>query len=240
MNKKIILIAAVIGFFAGCISCSITPLVKLKGNGDLVTSEKTFSAFDKINVSGRAEVRFHTAQEYRAVVTVDENLDEYVEIVIKNNVLIIGIKSGYSYSFTKFLVDVYCPNLTGVLVSGSGSFENVDELTASTFETSVTGSGKIKVAIECESFSAKVTGSGAITITGNSKDANISITGSGKFNGNEFKINDATVRTTGSGNMDIYVTDNLKVNITGSGGINYRGEPIIESHVTGSGRIRKR
>ena len=238
MNNKIIWVAAVIGIFAGCVSCCVTFPTRIKGNGNVVTSEKTVSAFDKIRVSNSAVVRFHASQEYRAVVTVDENLDEYVEIVTGNNVLNIGTESG-SYSFTKFQVDVYCPVLTGVSMSGSGNFENVDKITTSTFETSISGSGRIKVTIDCENFSAKISGSGGITAIGNGKDADIVISGSGRFNGNEFNINNAIVRISGSGNANVCVTDNLNVTISGSGGINYRGEPKIDSKVSGSGRIKK-
>ena len=235
-SKKIIWVTAIIGIFACCVSC--TSFLPIKGNGNLVTSEKTVSEFEKINVSGSAEVRFHASQEYRAVVTVDENLDEYVEIVTKNNVLNIGTKSG-SYSFTKFLVDIYCPILTAASVSGSGSFKNMEKITVSTFETAVSGSGKIAAEVECESFSARISGSGNIMVTGNSQNADIGISGSGKFSGDEFLIKDATVRISGSGNVDVHVTDNLKANISGSGGITYRGEPKTDTNVSGSGRIKK-
>ena len=236
MSKKIILFSAIIGIFACCVSCTFP--IMIKGNGNLITSEKTVSEFEKINISGSAEVRFHASQEYRAVVTVDENLDEYVEVVTRGDRLYIGTKSG-SYSFTKYLVDVYCPALTGVSVSGSGSFKNTDKITVSTFETSVSGSGRIEGIIDCENFSSRISGSGKMIFAGNVKNAEIGISGSGKFEGDEFIVNDATVRISGSGKIDVHVTNNLKASISGSGKINYRGEPKIESNISGSGSIRK-
>ena len=235
MSKKtsILAVAAIINILVGCVSYS-----PIRGNGNLAALEKTVSGFEKINISGSAEVHFHTSPEFRIVVTVDENLAEYVEIVTKDNVLNVGTKNG-SYSFTKFLVDVYSPVLTGVSVSGSGSFSSVDKITVPTFAMSVTGSGNIEGTVECENFSARVTGSGDIIVTGNSKNADIVVTGSGEFKGNDFIIGDATVHINGSGNIVMYVTDNLKANISGSGEINYRGEPKIDIKNNGSGRIRK-
>jgi len=233
--KSFVVLAFIIGVFAGCVACGFNVI---KGNGNLLTSEKYVSAFEKIHVSNSANVRFHSSSEYRVVVTTDENLDEYVEIVTKNNVLNIGTKSG-SYSFSKFLVELYCPTLTGISMSGSGSFESVDKITTSTFDTSVSGSGKIEGNIECEKFYARISGSGRIIITGSSKDADIGISGSGKFNGSDFIVNNATVRINSSGNVDVHTTDNLKANISGSGNINYRGEPKTDTNVSGSGRIRK-
>jgi hypothetical protein len=214
--NSLVVIAFIIGtsvFYSAC-----SNIVPTRGNGNLVTSQKSVSAFDKISCAGSAEIRFHSSDEYRAVITVDENLDEYVEISTNNGVLNIGTKKGYNCSFTKFLVEVYCPILTGA---------------------SMTGSGSIAGKTESDSSSAKITGSGSIVISGTSKDADITITGSGNFNGNGFNIKNASVKITGSGNANISVEDNLKANITGSGGIKYRGEPKVDSKVTGSGRITK-
>ena len=234
---KIILVAAVIGISVFCVSCS--NIIPIKGSGNLKTSEITYDTYEKINSGGCAEIRFHASEEYRAVVTIDENLEEYVEIFTENNVLNIRTKNGYNISPTKFTVDVYCPFLTGITMSGSGSFRNVDTIIVSTFETKLTGSGKIEANIECDNYSAGITGSGKITVSGNINETKVSITGSGDFHGKELKTKNATITITGSGNANIYVTDNLQVKITGSGNINYSGEPKVNSNVTGSGRIRK-
>jgi len=218
------------------VSCgNLFPMV---GNGNLVTSERRVSAFEKINSGGSREIRFHVSREYRVVVTSDSNLIDLVTTDIRNNVLNIGLKRG-SYSFTKIQVDVYCPTLTGVSISGSGSFTGNDAIITSTFDTDVSGSGEINGTIDCNNFSAKITGSGKIAVAGNGKDSDIIISGSGAFSGNNFAINNADVRVSGSGRANIFVSENLNVNITGSGEVNYRGNPRIESKVSGSGRINK-
>ena len=236
-NLNIAAMILIIGISAGYVSCKGT-ILPIKGNGNLVTTERAVSPFLKIHVSGSAEVRFHESQEYRAVITVDSNLDEYTEVFTGDDMLNIETKSG-NYLFTKYLVDVYCPTLAGVSISGSGHFSCNDTIIASTFDSNVSGSGKIDLRIQCNNFSTKISGSGKVTITGNCKDSSIDISGSGNFNGNEFAINNAVVRISGSGKVNIYVTDNLKANISGSGELNYRGEPKIDSSVSGSGRIRK-
>jgi hypothetical protein len=236
-SNKIIFIAVAIGIFACCMSCvSVLPI---KGNGNLKTSEMTYSPFEKINCGGSAEIRFHANETYRAVVTIDENLEEYIEIAANNNVLNIRTKNGYNISPTKFTVEVYCPVLSGVSMSGSGNFRNEDKIIVPTFESKVTGSGKIEGTVECDNYAAVITGSGKITVSGNSNDANISITGSGDLHGTELSTTNTTITITGSGSANIWVTDNLKARITGSGNVNYKGDPKVDSSVSGSGRLRK-
>jgi len=235
---NLVTLAVIIGMAVVCSSCVIS-IIPIMGNGNISTSERTVSSFEKIDTSGSAEVRFHESQEYRASVTVDSNLDEYVEIYVRGNVLNIKPRNGFSYSFTKLLVDVYCPALTRVSMSGSGYFEGADTITTSVFAADISGNGKISGRIECESFSAKISGSGKINVTGNSGSSNISISGAGSFYGDTFSVNTAVASISGSGNAYVYVTNSLKADISGSGTIYYRGNPQVNSKISGSGRVKK-
>ena len=199
------------------VSCN--NLLPIVGNGNLVTSERTVSTFEKISSGGSNEISFHVSPEYRVVVTADSNLVEFVTTDVRNNVLNIGFKRG-SYSSTRIQIDVYCPALTSVSISGSGSFTGNDTIITSTFDSNVSGSGKI-------------------IITGSGKNSDINISGSGIFSGSNFTINNAAVHVRGSGKAIIFVSEYLNVVISGSGEVDYRGDPKIESKTSGSGQINK-
>jgi len=236
---KLVVSVLFTGIIAVCVSCKCENIT-VKGNGILRTSEKTVTAFEKIVADGTVEVRYYASDEYRVVFTIDENLHDYVEIFTRNNALNIGLKKNVSYSrLTKFLVEVYCPVLTGISADGFIDFEGMDIISTPTFKTNISGSGIIKGTIECENFSADIDGFGEMTITGNTNDARINISGSGIFDGKEFKTKNATVDIDGFGKVYIWVTDKLKVNISGSGTLYYIGEPNIESSINGFGRIIK-
>ena len=232
------LVSSIIWIAVVFASCS--NVTAKKGNGELVTSEKAVSTFEKIAFTGGfAEVRFYASKEYRAVVTVDSNLAEYVEVFTDKNVLNIKTKKTQSISPTKFTVDVYCPALSGFSLSGSGSFTGVDKIVSPTFAADISGSGKVNGTFECDNFSVRVSGSGDITAAGSANNTTIAISGSGNFNGNGFETKNASIQVSGSGDANIGVSDNLTANISGSGKITYRGEAKVESNVSGSGKIKK-
>jgi len=252
-KTSVVAMILIIGFSVICLSCVVFPVI---GNGQLITTEMAVSSFERIDLAGSAEVRFHASQAYRVVVTVDSNLSDYVDIYTRNRGLNIRTKNGH-YSFTRFLVDVYCPGLSGVSVSGSGSFTALDKIAASSFEAEISGSGKTEGAVECRDFSARVSGSGKIkntvicdsltanisgsgeiTITGTGRDSNVRISGSGDFNGIEFKTNNVSAQISGSGSLNIWVLDYLRATISGSGSVRYRGSPRIDLSGSGSGRLR--
>ena len=234
----LIIMTFVIGSATGLLSCSeMFPIHK--GNGKLITTEQNVSPYTKIDCSGSADVQFYASDEYKTAVTVDSNLDEFTEVFVKNNTLHIRSKAGYTIHYTQFLVKVYCPLLTEVSLSGSGSFAGIDKIITPSFHTSISGSGKVDGIITCDNFSTKISGSGKINIEGAANDADVIISGSGKFNGNNFNIQKAEVKISGSGDANMWIEDHLKAIISGSGKINYRGNPTVDSSISGSGRIRR-
>lgn len=226
----------IIGFSFICIACGT--ILPIQGNGDLVTSERNISAFEKIDVSGAAEVRYYISEEFRAVVTVDSNLDKYTEVYTINNVLHIGTKNG-NYDFTKYTVEVYAPTLSGITVSGSGEFSNEETISTSTFSARVSGSGKINGMVLCGSTTSYISGSGKITLNGSSEDLQLDISGSGDFAGSGFNTKNASVKISGSGEAKINVTDILEARISGSGDLYYFGNPETDFNISGSGKIHK-
>ena len=227
-----------------------------RGNGNTVTFEKPVSPFKKIHISGSAIVYFHESREYRAVVTVDSNLEDAVRIYNQNDTLNIGTKRGRYYFFTKYIVDVYCPIISGVSISGSARFEGKDKISTPSFSSSISGFGKIEGSFECDDFSLSVSGSGDININivcesvkanitgaakivlaGNARDLDINVSGSGDFNSSELCTNNAALQISGSAGIQIWVLDNLRATISGSGRVKYRGNPKVDFRGSGSGRL---
>jgi len=234
---KLVSVIAITVLLTSCIR-----IVSIRGNGDLKSFEMSVSSFEKIKSSGSWDIRFHESRDYRVIVTIDSNLEEYVDIYTKNNTLHIEMKNDWGNKtiiFTKYVVDVYCPVLMGVTLSGSEKFEGIDEIVAPLFDVVITGSGKVNGRFNCKNFSTKISGSGNITVSGISNYTDITISGSGNFNGSNFSTKNASINVSGSGKVSICVSDNLNATISGSGKITYCGSPVVNSKISGSGTIKK-
>ena len=251
-----VLLHAAVQLFAGGIRDGFSLGFPIKGNGNMVTSEKPLTDFYAVNISRNATVNYHESPEYRAVVTVDSNLDEYISVYTDNGTLYIGAKRGRHYLFTQYTVDVYAPSLEGVSISGFARFEGKDKINSSVFSLRISGSGKINGDFECQDFSARISGygdirgnvtcknlqadisgSGDITLTGSCDYFNVTVSGAGDFSGREFQTNNADVRISGSGRINIWVLENLRANISGAGIVRYRGTPKIDFRGSGAGRM---
>jgi len=230
---------------------------KIKGNGDITEVEKSLSAFTKIENACSADIHFHKSDAFRAVITTDSNIQEYVEIAQKGDSLIISMKNGNYDSYT-LDVDVYCPSLKMVSLAGSGDFDCADKIEVESFEINILGSGDMNINVEstdnrtnimgsgdisgqvvCQTFSATISGSGDISYKGSATNANINVMGSGDFKGREFQTKETKVSIMGSGDVDISVENSLEISIMGSGDVRYFGNPSVSTSVMGSGDVRK-
>jgi len=252
---KNFVIVFVLVILVGLASCLIMGN-RVKGNGDLTTIEKTLPPFNKIDVRGKTEVHFHLSPDYRVEVTTDSNIQEYILTDVENQVLIIQPEKYINLSPTKELLDIYCPEISAVSLSGSSFFKADDDITTSNFKIDisgsgtinanissesiamdVSGSGKIISNVSCDNIAMDISGSGDVELSGASKMFKIDINGSGEMKGKNFTTDDCVVDINGSGSMTAAVNNNLEGKISGSGKIMYRGNPKITFYNSGSGKI---
>jgi hypothetical protein len=64
--------------------------------------------------------------------------------------------------------------------------------------------------------------------------------GSGVYRGSGLTSKTATVKSAGSGNADIAVSDSLDVTVIGSGSVTYTGSPQVKQSILGSGSLQKK
>jgi hypothetical protein len=176
------------------------------GSGD-ITQERTVLSFEKIEIEGPVAAYFHLSTDYRVDVTANANLFEYVETVVRNNVLQIKVKRNNLAE--KIDVDIYCPasGITGISINGPVTFDTKDDLNVSELKISFVGPG-------------------SMNLKGSAKNVDISFIGPGTFDGGDFKIKNASVDNKAMGLLQLWVEDTLNGK-NWLGLIKYRGNPKV-------------
>ena len=81
-------------------------------------------------------------------------------------------------------------------------------------------------------------GSGDVKVNGQVNQASIIINGASDVKAANLKSQIGEVKVIGSGDVEIFATQQLKVEITGSGDVTYYGKPSsIDKRIIGSGDI---
>ena len=234
-NKFLYFLACVV--FLWVLSGCVFVLMGIKGNGDIVSQERTFTAaeFNRVIAYGVGNINIYPSEDYKVIVTTDSNIQDTIGTEVLGNTLHIeNIRENYNP--TKLTIDVYLPELKAITLKGSGNIK-INNGNGTDLEVVLSGSGNIDaLKYQATVLNTTLSGSGNIKATAtNSLNGNIS--GSGSITAQNNPVQNADISISGSGSAWVWVTGTLRGSISGSGSIFHKGNPAIKVNISGSGRV---
>ena len=219
---------------------------KVKGNGKVVTIERSTADYDRIAVAGWFDVKLVEGSEGELKIRGEENLLEYIKTEVKDDKLVIKVKNGVNLRPSSWGSDggihvtVPVEEVESVSLSGSGDVVSDMTLKSDKFSTNLSGSGDVSLQIEAETVEASLSGSGDINLSGQAGSLEVRVSGSGDIKAYELSANNVDVHISGSADVRVTANEMLVARVSGSGDIHYRGDPKkIDSKASGSGEISK-
>jgi hypothetical protein len=204
------------------------------------SQNRNLSSFREVHVSGGFDVVLKKGNN-ESVNIESSNIDlDKILTEVENNKLKISLKKGNYRNVDVKLVVTY-KDLEAIHSSGSSEIVCNTDIKASNFSLHNSGSGNVKLtSINTDSFEVHNSGSSNINVAGTAKRQSYQISGSSKINAFDLKSEEAKVSISGSGDVNISVSQNLEASVSGSGDIRYKGDPNIRNvRVSGSGNISK-
>ena len=236
--KKILLALALL---AGIQSFAQWPWEKIEGNGNLRKEKREVGNFNAIASSGSWDVMVAYGESNTIQLEGDENLLEYIETKVEGGKLNIKAKKSVNLrSKHKITVYVSLTRLTEVSLSGSGDIMGEGKFdNEGTTRFRLSGSGSIKLAFnKVKDVETSISGSGNIRLSGSTHAVSAHISGSGNTDCSELICDEASANISGSGNVKINANKSIDAKIAGSGNVYYKGAANdIQQHVAGSGRV---
>ena len=238
MKNAIILGIASLAFIS---FTSCKKMIGIKGNGTIVTEERTVVDFEEISVECEATVYLTQGSEFEVKVVTDENVMSYVETERDGNELEIKMKRNVNLrGDTEVKVYVTMPTLNGVNISGSANVYGQETWTSNNLNINISGSGDVDFgSVFLNSLDINISGSGNVDMISvdTMETENIKISGSGDVQLLQIPAFDSKIKISGSGNANVYAISTLDTDISGSGDIRYKGNPIISTDISGSGDV---
>lgn len=216
MNK--LCYAVLAGVCLLCVSCDIDIGRGIRGDGNVVTEQRSIGPFSNIDASGAFRVEWSQGTP-SAGVTTDENLQSYIVVTTEKNTLRLRTTGPIRVSHS-LKVTLTSPTLEAAELSGASRLV-AHQVNGARFYLDTTGAARINVDGKVDELVATMTGASSLSANSLlSKTAEISVTGAGK--------------------AYVTVSDSLKVSITGAGKVEYSGNPAhLERNITGAGSIRR-
>lgn len=223
---------------------SCTNWFGITGSGNIVSENRTVTDFNSVEVASSTDVEIIEGDTYSVEVSDYENIIQYLSLKVVDHKLIIYIDpSTTMLTNSKAKVMITMPDtLKSLSITGSGNIK-INSAFKDIKQMSISGSGNIDATqrLGIGDFEAIIHGSGNISAKGNAERIKAVISGSGDIDLSDLQAYNADCTISGSGNIDVYVNNELKAKITGSGDINYYGNPkTVNSNTDGSGDVIKK
>jgi hypothetical protein len=218
---------------------------KIKGNGKVVTIERSTADYEAISVAGWFDVELVEGNEGAISLKGEENLLEYIITEVKDGKLVVKAEKGYnlqpsSWGKGGIFITIPVEQINSVSMSGSGDLVGNTRLKANDFSTRMSGSGDLSLTVEATNMSVSVSGSGDMKLKGSTENLEVQISGSGDVHAYELIADNVSAQVSGSADIEVTANEMLKARVSGSGDISYRGNPKkIDSKTSGSGDITK-
>ncbi|TXD47287.1 head GIN domain-containing protein [Polaribacter sp. IC073] len=212
---------------------------KVKGNGNVVTENRTTENYRGIMVGGSFDVVLIKGREGKITMEGEENIIPFIETEINDGILKINYKKNTNIRTTKkLIVTVTFETIESVALGGSGNISCKETIKANHFNVSLGGSGNIDLKIDSDTVNSNIGGSGNIELHGSTNKLKGSIAGSGSLKAYDLTTKEITAIIAGSGNISTTVKDKINAKIVGSGSVYYKGNPKhIDSKSVGSGSV---
>lgn len=191
----------------------------IRGNGHIVTEERKVADFVNLQTGGAFEVEWQHGPPSLSITT-DQNLMSHITARNDGNILRLRSESSLRPRHS-IKVSITSSALEAARLSGASRL-TPKGLSGSKFFVESSGATKII---------PEGTVSELIAI----------MNGASRFDGEDLKVNNATIEINGAGRAVVNATDQLKVSIAGAGKVEYIGKPRhLEKDIAGAGSISSR
>ena len=211
---------------------------KIKGNGNVITINRTTTDYDAVSVGGSFDVVLIKGKEGTIKIEGEENIIPYIETEVSGNTLKIKYKKNTNIRNTKRMtITVTFNDIESVALGGSGNISSKEIIKSESFSASIGGSGNIQLKIDSDELKASIGGSGNIELEGNTTEFTCSIAGSGSIKAYDLSVEELSANVAGSGSIKTTVKSKINAKLVGSGSVYYKGNPKIDSRSVGSGSV---
>jgi len=214
----------------------------VRGNGNITTQDRPVNEFKDIEVGGAAKLFVSQGDQHTVKIEVDENLQQFVEVIQEGNKIIVREKGHFNLDPTGDM-KIYVTSPVYNNIEVSGACDIIGQMPISNPENlsmNISGAGDMKMEVNAPHISAEVSGSGNIDLKGETKSADLTLTGAGNAHCFDLKSETTKVEISGAGSAQVYASVRLNAEVSGAGSVDYKGgAPVGDQHVSGAGSVHR-
>lgn len=210
----------------------------LTGSGHPITQNRSVSGVNRVELGINANLEIRQGAAESLVVTGDEAILPALLTNVSFGQMTIRYDPRYNIrNNTPIKIVLTVKDLNELRLSSSGSVK-VGALTTGGFNLILSSSCNVTIqGIHADKITTRISSSGDIVIQGDANQLDLDVSSSGNFQAGDLKVQNADVNLTSSGDITLWVVNDLRAHISSSGNIAYFGSPVVHQSLSSSGRL---
>jgi phage shock protein PspC (stress-responsive transcriptional regulator) len=185
--------------------------------------------FNKIYLQGAYKVIVKQGSDFQVEATGPRDLTDNLTINVRNNELQAKIKDFRARRFLNsdyhdIVLHITAPDLSAIRLGGAIA-ATVDGFNNDHLAIKMSGASSARVNSSPRTVKADLSGACELTLHGEATKLTAEASGASEINAHNFISKEAIVKTTGSSDVRVHVTENLEANASGVSSIAYTGTP---------------
>ena len=216
-------------------SCFIEGLTGIKGNGNVISEERSISSdFDAINVQQGIELYLTQGKSTALSIEADENILDLLITEVKNNELKVYFdKNVYRAKSRK--VYLTTNSISKIRTSSGASVKSENTLQVSSLDIDASSGSSIKMYVNANEVSSESSSGADIDLYGKTEQFSANASSGSHIDANELEAVDVYAKVSSGANIDVNVTGKLTANASSGGDIDFEGNPTKVNKDTSSG-----
>jgi hypothetical protein len=194
--------------------------VRIRGSGHVVSVSRSVPEFDAVSAAGAMRVIVERTGYEGVTVTAEDNLLPYLRTEVRDGVLLLGPKPGYSLDPRREIV-VHVESYEVVELSGSGAVAMQVEL------------GWV------QELWVTLSGASELVVWGSADRENVTASGASRYDALDLEAERCNLSVSGASQALVWVHDRLEADASGASHVRFRGDPLVVAHTSGASTVTR-
>lgn len=197
----------------------------IAGDGNVITETIDVDGFTGVHASAGIDVRISQG-DFSVEVVADENLQEYITVDLRGDMLVIGSERNLYRAESK-MVNVSLPELDELKISSAGDMEAETDFECEDLHISISSAGNLKLGVTAETIDLSISSSGDCDIWGRTGSLDASLSSAGNLNAFDLEADYVKVRVSSAGDAKVWANEEIDMGVSSAGSIYYKGDARV-------------
>ncbi|NLP58248.1 head GIN domain-containing protein [Lutibacter sp. B1] len=216
-------------------SCCIDGITGIRGNGDVITEDRTISSdFEAIKVQQGINLYLTQGNSTNINVEADENIIDLLITEVRNNELKVYFEKNV-YRAKARNVYLTTAKISKIKTSSGAFVKSENTLQVNTLDLDSSSGSSIKVNVIADEITSSTSSGADIDIYGKTKLFSANASSGSTIDADKLETVDAFAKASSGANIDVNVSGKLTAKASSGGDVDYEGNPTDVNKDTSSG-----